>query len=183
MRCRALWGEDRDQRALPARALRRRDQLERERERPSLSQTLSRFVEVLEETLSNVVAFANVKPSPRRVDGVHAGRARRSLTHRAMRKYVAVVAFTDHDSPPASASTPRAEMRVRLSPAAIVLPTLGCAGDVAFCAFDPSENELYHRLFLTCSSIASTGGFGCAVWNRSMTRSAAVGLTESPTSD
>jgi len=65
-----------------------------------LDETAAGFVEVLEEALSDVIAFANVEPSPRGVDRIHTRRARRSLMYRAMREYVAVIAFSDHYSRP-----------------------------------------------------------------------------------
>ena len=87
---------------MPVSTLRCRDLFERERERPSSRQTPARFVEVFEEALSNVIAFANIEPQPRRVNGVHAGRAWRSFKYCAIAERVAIVAVTGQDVPPRS---------------------------------------------------------------------------------
>jgi len=65
-----------------------------------LDETAAGFVEVLEEALSDVIAFANVEPSPLGVDRIHTRRAWRSFIYCAMPEYVAVIAFSDHYSRP-----------------------------------------------------------------------------------
>ena len=84
--------ELRDEFALTGDAFGCRHQFERKRQRTKSSHRRARLVQMPEEALLDVVAFADVHPFSRGLDGVHPGRIRNPLTKRFERERIGLAA-------------------------------------------------------------------------------------------
>src|SRR6476661_503124 len=95
-----------DQRLLTTDAFCWGDEFERKRQRATSSHTRARLAQMFKQTPFNVLAFANVQPSPRGVNGVHPGHVRRFVLNGSVSKRVSVIVVVRHGSPFAPLPSP-----------------------------------------------------------------------------